>query len=187
MPDGANEPAAVPVPPRPEPRPAAGRRGAVLLFLGGCVGMALGVLLTVGVTSTYTLVTHTIPETRDSVEVFNQLNELRQQINQMNEDQKLKDQEKEDALRQALRAVASKAPAPESGTPSADPAARKEAAAPEARPVMKAQDGFAEIDEEIARLEQTQKVLNTILDVFSRKAKERAKDREEPKQGRPSN
>ena len=184
MPDGANEPAAVPVPPRQETGPAAGRRGVLLLVIGGAVGLALGVLLTVAVSTTYTFVTHTVPETRDSVEVFNQLNELRQQINQMNEEQKLKDQEKEEAVRQALRAVASTAPAPESGTPSAEPPAKKEGGGAEVRPVAKPQDGFADIDEEIERLEKTQKVLNTILDMFSRKAKEPAKAAKEPAKDR---
>ena len=176
MHDSANEPAAVPVPPRPETRPAAGRRGVYLLIIGGTVGLAVGVLLTTAVTSTYTFVTHTIPETRDSVEVFNQLNELRQQINQMNEDQKLKDQEKEDAVRQALRAINSRAHAPDSGTPGAEPLAKKDGGAPDVRPFPKRQDEFADVDEEIERLEQTQKVLNTILDLFSRKNKERPKD-----------
>jgi hypothetical protein len=106
-------------------------------------------------------------------------------------------------MRQALRAVTSVAPAPESTTPSttsgADAPAKKEGegtdarpvvkegGAPEVRPVVKPQDGFAEIDEEIARLEQTQKVLNTILDMFSRKGKEAAKDRPEARPVRPSN
>ena len=39
---------------------------------------------------------------------------------------------------------------------------------------------FAEIDEEIRRLEETQQVLNTILDMFTPKDKERAKDRPGP-------
>jgi hypothetical protein len=177
MSDGTNEPAAVPVPPRQESGPAGGRRGALLLGIGVGVGLALGVLLTIGASSAYRFFTHTVPSTRDSVEVFNQLNELRQQINQMNEEQKLKDQEKEEAVRQALRAVEARAHPPESGTPSADPPAKKGSGGADARPVEKRRDEFAEIDEEIERLEQTQKVLNTILDLFSRKAKERAKDR----------
>ena len=179
MPDNANEPAAVPVPPRPETRPAARGRAALLLLTGGAVGLALGALLTMGATTTYTLVTHTIPETKDSVEVFNQLNELRQQINQMNEEQKQKDQEKEDAVRQALRAINSRAHPPDGGTPSAEPLAKKDGGGPDVRPGPKRQDEFADVDEEIERLEQTQKVLNTILDLFSRKNKERAKDHKE--------
>src|SRR5689334_15149806 len=104
MPDSANEPAAVPVPSpgipdaRPAestcasepaampvpPRPAAGRRGVLLLGIGGLVGLAVGVVLTLAVSDAYRFVTHTVPETRDSVEIFNELNELRQQVNQMN-------------------------------------------------------------------------------------------------------
>jgi hypothetical protein len=193
MSDGINEPAAIPVltsaEPGPAPRPAAGRRGVVLLAIGVVVGLALGALLTLGVTSTYTLLTHTLPETRESVQVFNELNELRQELNQMNEVKKLKEQEKEDAfraeaMRQALGAVASAVRAPDSGTPAAPPAQKQAggaetppAAKPEAPPVAKSQDPFADIDEEIERLEKTQKVLNTILDVFTRKGKEGAKDR----------
>jgi hypothetical protein len=180
MHDGASEPAAVPVPAREGTGPAVGRRGVLLLGLGGAVGLALGILLTVGVTATYTFVTHTLPETRESVQVFNELNELRQQINQLNEQKKLKEQEeKEEAMRQALKAVASTVRAPDSGTPAVTPPAEKQAGGMESPPVAKPHDPFADIDEEIARLEQTQKVLNTILDLFSKsKDKERAKDRE---------
>jgi hypothetical protein len=182
MQDGTNEPtevalpaalpAALPVPAPAAPAPAAGRRSALLLALGGGVGLVVGVLLTVGVTTTYTLFTQTLPATRDSVQVFNELNELRQQINQLNDEKKLKDQEKDEAVRMALDAVASTVRAPEALTPS-----KKAGGAAEARPVARAQDGFAEIDEEIERLEQTQKVLNTILDMFSKKGKERPKER----------
>jgi hypothetical protein len=177
MPDGTNDPATVPVSSTKTTAPAAGRRAALLLGIGGGVGLALGVLLTMGVSVTYTIFTHTLPSTRDSVEVFNQLNELRQQLNQLNEEKKLKEQEKEDAVRQALSAVASTVRAPESGTPSVAPPAKKEGGGADVHPVEKPRDGFAEIDDEIERLEQTQKVLNTILDLFSRKGKERAKDR----------
>jgi hypothetical protein len=41
-------------------------------------------------------------------------------------------------------------------------------------------DPFADVDEEIERLERTQKVLNTVLDLFSKKkegSKEGPKDR----------
>jgi len=181
MQDGANEPAAVPVPAREGTGPAVGRRGVLLLGLGGAVGLALGVLLTITVTTTYTLFTQTIPSTRDSVQVFAELNELRQQINQLNDEKKLKEQqEKEEAMRQALNAVASTVRAPDGGTPGATaPPAEKPAGGMEKPPVAKPHDPFADIDEEIARLEQTQKVLNTILDLFSKsKDKERAKDRE---------
>jgi hypothetical protein len=176
MHDGAHEPATVPVPSRVVTGPAAGRRGALLLGVGGGVGLALGILLTIGVSATYTFFTHTLPSTRDSVQVFNELNELRQQLNQLNEEKKLKEQEKEEAMRQALSAVASTVRAPESGTPGVVPPAKKQGGGADVPPVEKRRDGFAEIDEEIERLEQTQKVLNAILDMFS-KGKERAKDR----------
>jgi hypothetical protein len=177
MHDGANEPAAVPVPAREVAGPAAGRRGALLLGIGGGVGLALGILFTIGVSATYTFFTHTLPSTRDSVQVFNELNELRQQLNQLNEEKKLKEQEKEEAIRQALNAVASTVRAPDSGTPGVVPPAKKQGEGADGAPVEKRHDPFADIDEEIARLEQTQKVLNTILDMFSSKGKERPKDR----------
>lgn len=144
---------------------ATARRTVLLLFIGGGVGMALGVLLTLGVSAAYTLVTKTIPETRDSVQVFNELNQLRQQLNQLNEEKKLNEQAKEAAVRQALGAVSSAARTPENGMSKAAIAARRPG------------DPFAELDAEIERLEQTQEVLNTILDLFSGTGKERAKDR----------
>jgi hypothetical protein len=195
MPDGANEQTAVPVLPRQTTGPAAGRRGVLLLCTGVGVGLALGILLTLGVSTTFTFFTRTLPETRDSVQVFNQLDEMRQQINQLNEDNKLKEQEKEDSMRRALSAVEATAHPPDSGTPSGVPTAQKPAGGDggppggvpmaqkpaggaERPPVEKRQgDPFADIDEEIERLERTQKVLNTILDLFSRKGKEGAKDR----------
>jgi hypothetical protein len=176
MQDGTNDPATVPVPSSKQAGPPARSRAALWLVIGGLVGLTLGILLTFSVTTTYTFFTQTLPSTRDSVQVFNELNELRQEINQLNEEKKLKEQEKEDAVRQALNAVASSIPAPSGGMPSVDPPAKKEGREAAAPAVPKRQDGFAEIDEEIERLQQTQKVLNTILDMFSRKGKERAKD-----------
>jgi hypothetical protein len=177
MPDGTNDPATVPVSPSPKAAPAAGRRAVLLLGIGGGVGLALGVLLTIGVSTTYRFYTETLPSTRDSVQVFNELNELRQQINQLNEENKLKEQEKEDAVRRALSAVTSTVPAPEGRTPDAAPPAKKEGMGAPARPADRPRDGFAEVDEEIERLERTQKVLNTILDLFTRKGKEPTKER----------
>ena len=165
MHDDTYDPATVAVPARENSGRAAARRTALLLGIGGVVGLALGILLTLGVSATYTFFTHTLPSTRDSVEVFNELNELRQQINQLNEANKLKDQEKAEAVRQALSAVASVARTPEKGTSSVAPTSRKPG------------DPFADLDAEIERLEQTQKVLNTILDMFSGPGKERVKDR----------
>jgi hypothetical protein len=177
MPDGANEPAAVPVPSPGVTGPAAGRRGQLLLGIGFGVGLALGVLLTTGLFATYTFFTDTLPATRDSVQVFNELNELRQQINQLNEEKKRTEQEKDEAVRQALSAVASTARAPDGRTPDVVPPAEKPNGGADRPPVAKRQDPFADIDAEIERLEQAQKVLNTILDMFSRKGKEPAKDR----------
>src|SRR5262249_13175433 len=171
-----NEPAAMPVASPKVTGPAAGRYGAILFGIGCGVGLTLGVVLTLGASATYTFFTQTVPSTRDSVQVFNELNELRQQINQLNEETKLKDQEKEEALRQSLGAVASTVRAPDSGTAGADSPAPKEGGGAEKPPVAKSHDPFAEIDDEIKRLEQAQKVLNSILDMFS-KGKEGAKDR----------
>src|SRR5262249_46881023 len=83
------------------PRPAAGRRGALLLLMtGGVVGLALGILLSVGFFATHTFLTHTLPETQEQVQVFNELNELRQEINQLNDEKKLKDQGKGEAKKE---------------------------------------------------------------------------------------
>jgi hypothetical protein len=153
----------------PKANRTAARRTVLLLLIGGGVGMALGILLTLGVSAAYTLVTRTIPETRDSVQVFQELNQLRQQLNQLNEEkklnEKLNDQAREEAVRQALSAVSSAARTPEGGMSKVAPPARKPG------------DPFAELDAEIERLEQTQKVLNTVLDLFSGTGKEGAKDR----------
>ena len=92
-----------------------------MLCIGGGVGLALGVLLTMGVSAVYTLFTDTLPSTRASVQAFAELNELRQQLNQLNEEKKLKDQEKEEAVRQALNEFASAVHKQERGTPGAAP------------------------------------------------------------------
>jgi hypothetical protein len=198
-PAGANVPLALPAPPPEKTSPAVGKRGLLLLGLGVGVGLALGIVLTVSVHTTYTLVTQTVPETREQLQVFNELNELRQQINQLNEDKKGKDQAAEEAMRQALNAVASTVHPPESAKPPNEDKKGKDldkedairqalsavtstlptpdSAAPGAAPpAMKRTDPFADIDEEIERLERTQKVLNTILDIFTKKNKERPKD-----------
>ena len=98
MQDGVNEPLAPPMP----SSNVANRRTTLLLGVGGTVGLTLGVLLTVGAYSTYTLFTQTLPSTVESVQVFNELNELRQQINQQNEEKKLLAKETEEAMRKAL-------------------------------------------------------------------------------------
>ncbi len=171
MQDGVNEPLAAPMP----SSNVANRRTTLLLGVGGAVGLTLGVLLTIGAYSTYTLFTQSLPSTVESVQVFNELNELRQQINQQNEEKKLVARETEEAMRKALSTVASAAP-PRDGT------------APEAAPLAKARpkkppgvDPFADIDSAIEDLERTQKTLNTVLDLFTRNAKERAKDSQDAK------
>jgi len=173
MHEGTSEPVAVPVLAPVETRPAARGRGAWLLGLGIGLGIALGVLLSVGVFVTYTFFTQTIPETTGSVQVFNELNELRQQVNQLNEERKRKEQDQADAMRKALEALAPPDRAPEGGAPPiVVPPAKKQGEAAEPRPMRNPNDPFAELDAEIERLEETQKVLNTILDIFS-KSKEK--------------
>src|SRR5262245_45575375 len=181
MHDDANEPAAGPVPAHEETRPAVWGRAAVLLGIGCSVGLTLGVLLPAGLSTTYhPLFTPTVPINRDWVQVFNELNDLRQQINQLNADRKLADQANVDAIRQALDAVTATARPPSQGMPGAITPATKPDGAAAKPPVAKASGPFAEIDEEIRRLEETQQVLNTILDMFTPKDKERAKDRPSP-------
>jgi hypothetical protein len=148
----------------------------LLLGIGVGVGLAIGILLTLGVTVAYTFVAHTLPETRDSVQVFNEVNALRQQLNALNEEKQLQEQEKEAAVRQALSAVASTTRAVESGKPGVVPPARHPGGGPEAPRVVKVHDPFAEVDAEVKKLEQTQKVLNTLLDILSPKRTEPIKE-----------
>ena len=104
------------------------------------------------------------------MQVFNELNDLRQQVNQMNEARKLQDEDTVAAIRQALTNVASTARPADTGVPGT--------LAPADRPsISRARDPLAEVDEEIKRLEDTQRVLNTILDMFTPKNKDRIKDR----------
>jgi hypothetical protein len=177
MHDGVNEPETAPVPSRDEPRPAGRMRAAVLLGIGGGVGLALGVLLTVGVSGTYTFFNPMLPPTRESVQIFHELNELRQHVNRLNEERKLQDLENVQAIRQALSAVAATARSGDGGTPSAAAPVRKPGGTTDQPPVRRTWDPLVELDEEIKRLEETQRVLNTILDLFTPKAKERSKDR----------
>jgi hypothetical protein len=147
-----------------------------LLGIGGGVGLAVGVLTTISVTTSLTFLSPALPMNRDAVQVFHELNELRQQINRLNEARKLQDQETVDAIRQALGTAASTARPGEGGTPSAVASAERPGGGAEKPRVGRPWDPLAEVDEEIKRLETTQKVLNTILDLFTPKAKERAKD-----------
>jgi uncharacterized protein YdcH (DUF465 family) len=175
MHDDVNDPAAVPA--HDETRTAARWPAALLLGIGGGVGLALGIVLTVSVTATYSLFTPTIRPNRDWVQVFDELNELRQQVNRMNEERNLKDQETVAAIRQALSTVASTARPGNSGTPGAVAPAHQQSGGADRPRVARAWDPLAEVDEEIKRLEETQRVLNTILDMFTPKNKERTKDR----------
>ena len=175
MHDDANEPAEAVVPAREVAGPAAPWRAALLLGIG--VGLALGVLLTLSVSTAFTFLTPTLPLNRDAVQVFNELNELRQQINRLNEERKLKDQETVEAIRQALSTVASAARPGEGGTPGTGAPDNRPGGGADKPRAARPWDPLAEVDEEIKRLEETQKVLNTILDLFTPKAKERAKER----------
>jgi hypothetical protein len=177
MHDGANEPAVVLVPAHEPTSPAAGRRDALLLGLGAGVGLALGIVLMLGVSATFTVLTPPFLSPRESLRVFNELNELRQQLNEFNEQMKLKDMEKDATLRQALRTVEATARTPQSGAPVAVPMAKKPGGEVDGSRVERPNDPFAEIDAEVKRLEQTQKVLNTMLDMLTSKHKERPKDR----------
>jgi hypothetical protein len=177
MQDDANDPEAVPA--RAETGPAARWRAATLLGIGVGVGLALGVLLTVGVSATHTFLTPTLPlpVTRDSMQVLNELNELRRQVNQLNEDKKVQDQGKDDAMRRALSALASAVRERASAAPGVAPSAEKQGGGMAGTPARRASDPFAELDAEIKSLEQTQTVLNAILDLFLPAGKEPAKER----------
>src|SRR5262245_23387158 len=118
MHDETNEPADMP--PNNETTPPVRLRAALLLGMGMGVGLAAGILLTVSVSATYALFTPTIRPNRHWVEVFNELNDLRQQVNRMNEERKLKDDETVAAIRQALTTVASPPRPGDVGTPSAN-------------------------------------------------------------------
>jgi hypothetical protein len=152
-------------------------RAALLLGMGMGVGLAAGVLLTVSVSATYSLFTPTIRPNRDWVEVFNELNDLRQQVNRMNEARKLQDEETVAAIRQALTTVATTPRPVGQGTAGLVAAPDQPPGVTDRPPPRRALDPLAEVDEEIKRLEDTQRVLNTILDMFTPKNKERPKDR----------
>jgi hypothetical protein len=173
MNDDAHEPEPEPIP--EVTRPPVRWQAALLLGAGLGVGLALGIVLTVSVSATYSLFTPTIRPNRDWVEVFNELNDLRQQVNRMNEARNLKDEETVAAIRQALDTVAAQRRPTIGGTPAIP--ADQAGAVTERPPVRRAWDPLAEVDEEIRRLEDTQRVLNTILDMFTPKDKLRPKDR----------
>jgi hypothetical protein len=78
-------------------------------------------------------------------------------------------------MRRALQAVTATVRGRAAGAPGVVPAAEKQAGG--GAPVRRAPDAFAELDAEIKSLEDTQAILNTILDLFLPKGKEPAKER----------
>lgn len=172
--EGASEPAEVILPSPPSSQtevnlpspPSSQRRTAFLVGIGGAIGLALGIILTVGGYATYSLFTQTLPSTVESVQVFNELNELRQEINKLNDEKKQKENETQQAMGKALSTVLSTTQTPEGKTPDANLLAKPKIRKP---PGV---DPFADLDAEIDDLQRTQKVLNTILDLFTPKPKE---------------
>jgi hypothetical protein len=196
LPEATPDPAPVPVALSKTTSPAGGRRSSWWLGVGCAVGVAVGVLLTNMVNNmlAYTYF-YPVQSNKPSVQVFNELNDMRLELNKLNEEKKLQEQQKDDAIRNALSAVKSVAPLegdkPKSPpTPALQPggvaamqpggvAAVQPGGVADIRPPSKPRDGFAEIDEEIERLEKMQKTINNILDLFTppTKEKERTKDR----------
>jgi hypothetical protein len=196
----APEPVAVPVATITAPAPR--RRGILWLGIGCGLGLAAGILVTNTITNMMAYTTfYPLHSTKDSVQVFNELNQMRQEINQINDEKKRKEkeQERDDQLRQALNAVNATVRAPDNGKPGQAPAPDNgkpgQAGAPDLGkvivglpamnpggradappPAFKRNDPFAEVDEEIERLERTQKTLNKILDLFGKQT-EQPKDR----------
>jgi hypothetical protein len=175
MQDGANEPAAGP-PARAETGPVDRGRAALWLGVGCGVGLALGVLLTTSVSTAVTFFTPVLPSDRNAVRVFHELNELRQQVNRLNAERALQDREKDEAMRQALGALTAAVRERDGGTPGAVAADKKPGGAGGKVRAGRPWDPLAELDEEIKRLEDTQMVLNAILDLFTPKGKGRATD-----------
>jgi hypothetical protein len=177
MQDGANEPLAVAAP--PAILPAATWRNAIWLAIGGVVGLVVGVVATTGVFTTYRFLTPTLPlpSDRDPVQILTELNELRLQVNQLNDANKLQAREADEATRRALTTLASMVRARANAVPTASPPVEKPGMAAGTPPVRRASDPFAELDAEIKSLEDTQTILNSILDLFLSAPKGPAKDR----------
>jgi hypothetical protein len=197
---GTSDTATVPVPLSTKTGPTSGRRGALWIGIACGLGLALGILITNTINNMMAYTTfYPLQSNKNSVEVFNELNEMRQEINQLNDQKKREEQAKQEqnndeAIRQALNAVKSVAPdngkpgpavPPDNGKPG--PAAAPDIGNPlailpvmnqkpgggvEARPKRNPTDPFADVDEEIERLERTQKTLNKILDMFGKKAEQ---------------
>lgn len=177
MQDNANEPPTVAAP--VVVRPPAGWRSAIWLAVGCVVGLAVGVVATTGVFTTYRFLTPTLPlpADRDPVQILTELNELRHQVNQLNDANMLQNRQTDDATRRVLTTLTSMVKAQATGSPVASPPAEKPGMAASVPPVRRAHDPFAEIDAEIKNLENTQAILNSILDLFLPAAKEPVKDR----------
>jgi hypothetical protein len=176
MREDANQPEVVPVPAYEATRPPAGRREAFLIALGAGIGLAVGVAVMIGMSAIFSFMAPPFLSPIESVRVFNEINELRQQLNEINEQAKLKDLDKDATLRQALSTVQATARASNRPAPVAIPAGNQTAGKAEEPRVARPNDPFAEIDAEVKRLEQTQQVLNTMLDMLTSKRKERPKE-----------
>jgi hypothetical protein len=175
MHDGANENDPEVVPERAETGPTVGWRAVTLLGIGVSIGLVLGVLVTVGASVTYRFLTPTLPlpTDRDPVQILNELNALRLQVNQLTQEKNLQGQEKDDSLRRALGAVAAAVQA----RAGASPPAEQRGGSAGVSAARRASDPFAELDAEIKNLEATQAALNAILDLFLSGDKGPAKDR----------
>src|SRR5262245_61030486 len=158
--DHDNSPTVVPA--HADAVPAARWRTATLLGIGVGVGLILGVLLTFGVSATYTFLNPVLPlpADRNPVEILNELNELRLQVNRLSEEKKVHDQDKDDSLRRALGSLASVVRARAGVTSGGAAPAEKPGGAAGGPPVARGYDPFAELDAEIKNLETTQEVLN---------------------------
>jgi hypothetical protein len=178
MHEGTNDTGPAEVPVRAEVGPAARWRAMTLLGIGVGVGLVLGVLLTFGASATFTFLNPVLPlpADRNPVEILNELNDLRLQVNRLSEAKKLYEQDKDDSLRRALGSLASVVRARSSVTSGVASPAEKPGGAAGGPPTARGYDPFAELDAEIKNLETTQEVLNSILDLFLG-GKEPSKDR----------
>lgn len=168
--------------------PASGKRTAVLLGIGGSVGLILGVAITLGVLATTTFLSPTLPlplpSGRDSVEVLHELNALRHEVNQLNVEKKLAVSGNDETVSQILQAVTAMSRGKDSeakassiqdtlsiargavlGATSIIPSTEKRGAEVVV-PLTPGANAFADLDGEIKNLEKTQTILNTVLDLF---------------------
>jgi hypothetical protein len=165
-------PVGVPVP--VQIRPASPWRAMTFLFFGGVVGLVVGILATIGAMTTYQFFSPTlsVPNAPDSMQVLNELNELRHQVNQLNGQKQVQAQDRDESMRRAMAAISAAMQARANATSGTAPPAGA------GKPgVAKGYDPFAELDAEIKNLEATQTVLNTLLDLFLSGPKEPGKER----------